>query len=90
MHSDFYVLENGILQFTQLPEIEINFSVVLNFSYRSRKLYGDQAVSVTACVKVNELSLSTPATCPPSQKFLGRGERFFAMSPLLPVFGLQR
>lgn len=75
LHSDFYVLENGILQFTQLPEMEMNPSEVPNFSYRSRKLCRDQAVSVAACVKVNELSLSTPAqpaTCPPSQKSLGR------------------
>lgn len=81
MHRDFYVLDNALLQFIQLPKIEINPSAAPNFSFRSRKLYGDQAVSVTACVKVNELSLPTPAqsaTCPPSQKSLGRGECFCA------------
>lgn len=76
MHSDFYVLENAILQFTQLPEIQMNIIRGPEFQLSLNK--GDQAVSVAACVKVNELSLSTPATCPPSQKSLGRGECFFA------------
>lgn len=79
MHGDFYVLENAILQFTQLPKIGMNPSTVLNFSYRSRKLCGDQAVSVTACAKVNELSLPTPArpaTCPPLPEFSGKRRVF--------------